>query len=326
MGCWGVPTAAEHALHAARVNGCLCVRLCRWAVPAMVESALGDTDTDTCEGDRVSRLVLGTRACGGCCSHGAPLAPRVLVLLWVSLRVLSPHRRCRGCCQHGAALLSLVPRVPGSAHGRCQCPGVECPEGAGNLLVGGPGRYWVSAGVGTGVPYLDGCWAPAGTGSWYWCWFGVRGAGSWLSAGWGVHGFLGWGCLHSGVLLCQHPCGLGAGQFCHGARCHHKRWCQHRCCGQGLPVRGCWGVGVAGVPRPRVGVFAAAGGPCPVGVGVWVTAGAALGVSGCAGWVSGANVTAGVGVRVTVSARCRVPAPGRCTCHRASAPLISVSR
>lgn len=123
---------------------------CRRSVPATVESALGDKDTGTCEGDRVSRLVLGTRACGGCCIHGAPLAPWVLVLLWVSPGQLSPHQCCRGCCRRGAALLCLVPRVPGSAYGWCQCPGVGCPEGAGNLLVGGSGwvlgvcrcRYW----------------------------------------------------------------------------------------------------------------------------------------------------------------------------------------
>lgn len=131
---------------------------------------------------------------------------------------------------------------------------------------------------------------------------GLGGCGCWVPAG--------------AVVGCQCTCLVPGGAGC---------WHQHRCVGMGAGclVRGvcqgrCWGSvgprtrrglcsGLRGAgegPPPRVGVFVAARGLCPVGAGVWVTAGAVPGVSGCAGWVSGAGVAAGAGVRVTARRGC----------------------
>lgn len=100
----------------------------------------------------------------------------------------------------------------------------------------------------------------------------------------------------------------GWGRFPAAGAWSHRKHC-HQLTARRVPVppkppAGGLGAGATHAPGDSgqrmaagcgVGVFVAARGLCPVGAGVWVAAGAAPGASGCAGWVSGASVTAGVG-------------------------------
>lgn len=159
----------------------------------------------------------------------------------------------------------------------------------------------ITEGVGNHQCWCRGTWAGARCLVWGRCW------GLW-------HGETRWalrlhpqelgdtGCLPHPSAGCPR-----CGRFPAGAWSHRKHC--YQLTGRRVPVppkppaRGL-GAGATHAPGDSgrrvaagcgVGVFVAARGLSPVGAGVWVAAGAAPGASGCAGWVSGACVTAGVG-------------------------------